>query len=80
MLGEEHPIWEHTLIALLTVQVMYHLTEPHPMEPIIIVPMQPILTVIMALAEDLEEAGDLALAEDLEEAEEWEGDGGKFNN
>jgi hypothetical protein len=68
----------HTLMALLTVWVMCHLTEPHPTEPIIIVHMQPILTVLMALAEDLAWAEDLAEAEDLAGAEEE--DGGKLDN
>ena len=67
MLGEGHPLWEHTLIALLTVWVIHRLMEPHLMEPIIIVHMQPILMVL------------LLLAEDLAEAEEWEEDGGKLD-
>jgi hypothetical protein len=72
MLGQDHPSREHTLIALLTVQVMYHLTEPRPTEPVTIVPMQAILMVPMAMA------GDLAMAEDLAGAEEE--DGGKLDN
>jgi hypothetical protein len=59
----------HTLIALLTVQGIHHLTES-----LTLLHMQPILMVPLALAEDLAEA------EDLAGVEAWEEDGGKLNN
>ena len=64
----------HTLIALLTVLDMYHLMEPHLMEPVTLLPMQPILMVLLVLVEDLAVVEDLALAG----VEEWEEDGGKL--
>ena len=63
----------HTLMALLTVRVMCHL-----MEPVTLLPMQPILMVLLVLVEDLAVVEDLALAEDLAGVEEWEEDGGKL--
>lgn len=63
MPAQGHPIWGRILIALLTVWDMRHL-----MEPVTLLHTPPILMVLMAGAEDLDLAGDLAGAEDLAEA------------
>ena len=68
-------------MALVTVRVMCHL-----MEPVTLLHTQPLLTVLMDLAEEWAVAWAWAEewawdgAEDLAEAEEWEEDGGKLGN